>query len=88
MVWKPGQSGNFMGRPRAAYHWDGEKIVEDKPRHDLDYKAAIMREAYKYSTEKLQDQYKEAINNSIKNGVHLDGALSLSKTRYSFNTNF
>jgi hypothetical protein len=66
MVWKPGQSGNINGRPRAAYHWDGEKIVEhDTTEHKI-YKSAkaqgfgggnggsaAKRDEYKYSAEAL-----------------------------------
>ena len=29
MSWKPGQSGNYNGRPRAAYHWNGSTIIEE-----------------------------------------------------------
>jgi hypothetical protein len=65
MVWKPGQSGNIQGRPRAAYHWDGEKIVEHDTTQHRAYRAAMAqgrgktigttakRDEYKYSAEEL-----------------------------------
>jgi hypothetical protein len=47
MVWKPGQSGNPNGRPRYAYHWDGEKIVENDNAELKNYKSAIQRDEYR-----------------------------------------
>jgi hypothetical protein len=66
VVWKAGQSGNYNGRPRAAYHWDGEKIVEDTSEYHA-YKASIKRK--REEADKMQDQYKETITSLIKNGL-------------------
>jgi hypothetical protein len=54
MVWKPGQSGNPNGRPRAAYHWDGEKIVEDNTIDYEQYKSAITRAEYRKAAKGLK----------------------------------
>jgi hypothetical protein len=77
MVWKPGQSGNYHGRPRYAYHWDGQKIVEEDKTEYKNYESAIKRDEYRRASAglKLDDpiefQHKAMMDKSLPIGLRV-----------------
>jgi hypothetical protein len=82
MVWKPGQSGNYSGRPRKYVGLQEAKV--DDPNARNHFKAAITRDEYRYAAvemglhDPVEFQHKQMMNESLPMGLRVAIAANIS----------